>query len=524
MPALKLSYDYLPFDLKQCFSYFALFPEDYEFGSEELIHLWIGLGILHSSDHNKRIEDIGMSYLNDLVNHGFLKKNEKDDGSSYYIVHDLLHELAVKVSSYECLSIRSSSVRSVKIPPYVRHLSIIIENTVVKDRMTFENFKKEMIALGKRLKVENLRTLMLFGEHHGSFVNIFGDLLREARAFRTIYLSGLSYNVDKDMLFNFSKLVHLRYLRIKSVWNADLCFPTSLVRLYHLEVPDLKEWIGSFRLKGHISNLVELRHFLVPYYYEPSLHAGIYEVGKLEFLQELRKFNVRNENGFELSQLGKLAELGGSLQICDLEKVQTKEEADESKLIHKSRLHKLELEWNISRTNKDPTREKDVLESLRPHSNLQNLCIKGHGGINCPTWLGANLCVKNLEYLELHNMPWIDLPPLGDMFLVDESGEEHLCCTQSPIFNNLKFLRLSCIQRLRKWAVSCPHSVRYQNLKRLELTKTTNVESSCGGNGARYFFNHLKVLIIHDCPELFEVPFFHPICCQQEAPWLGFLD
>ncbi|PUZ50603.1 hypothetical protein GQ55_6G070600 [Panicum hallii var. hallii] len=485
MPALKLSNDYLPFDLKQCFSYFALFPEDYEFGSEELIHLWIGLGILHSSDHNKRIEDIGMSYLNDSVNHGFLKKNEKDDGSSYYIVHDLLHELAVKVSSYECLSIRSSSVRSVKIPPYVRHFSIIIENIVVKDRMTFENFKKEMIALGKRLKVENLRTLMLFGEHHGSFVNIFGDLLREARAFRTIYLSGLSYNVDKDMLFNFSKLVHLRYLRIKSVWNADLCLPTSLVRLYHLEVLDLKEWIGSFRLKGHISNL-------------PSLHAGIYEVGKLEFLQELRKFNVRNENGFELSQLGKLAELGGSPQICDLGKVQTKEEADESKLIHKSR--------------------------LRPHSNLQNLCIKGHGGINCPTWLGANLCVKNLESLELHNVPWIDLPPLGDMFLVDESGEEHLCCTQSPIFNNLKFLRLSCIQRLRKWAVSCPHSVRYQNLKRLELTKTTNVESSCGGNGARYFFNHLKVLIIHDCPELFEVPFFHPICCQQEAPWLSFLD
>jgi hypothetical protein len=178
MPALKLSYDYLPFHLKQCFSYCALFPDDHEFGSSELIHFWIGLGILQSSDHNKRIEDIGLSYLNDLVNHGFLKKNEKDDGCPYYIVHDLLHELAVKVSSYECLSIRSSNVRSIQISPNVRHLSIIIDDIAIGDRMTFEDFKRDTAALGKRLKVENIHTLILFGTYHCSFTKTFGDLLR----------------------------------------------------------------------------------------------------------------------------------------------------------------------------------------------------------------------------------------------------------------------------------------------------------------------------------------------------------
>ena len=85
---------------------------------------------------------------------------------------------------------------SVQISPHVRHLSIIIENTEVNDRITFENCKKEMIALGKRLKVETLRTLMLFGEHHGSFAKTLGEWLREARALRTIYLSQVSYNVD----------------------------------------------------------------------------------------------------------------------------------------------------------------------------------------------------------------------------------------------------------------------------------------------------------------------------------------
>jgi len=74
MPVLKLSYDYLPFHLQQCFYHCALFPEDYEFESKELVHLWIGLDIVHPCDLNRRIEDVGFSYLNDLVNHGFFKR------------------------------------------------------------------------------------------------------------------------------------------------------------------------------------------------------------------------------------------------------------------------------------------------------------------------------------------------------------------------------------------------------------------------------------------------------------------
>ena len=176
MPALKLSYDYLPFTLKQCFSYFALFPEDYEFRNDELIHLWIGLDILHSCGQNKRIEDIGQGYLIDLVNYGFLKKNQKDNGTHCYVVNDLLHNLAVKVSSHECISIRSSNVRSIQIPPFVRHLYILIDYKEVENRVKFDDFKKELRELDKRLDVENLRTLMLFGSHNGSFAKIFCQL------------------------------------------------------------------------------------------------------------------------------------------------------------------------------------------------------------------------------------------------------------------------------------------------------------------------------------------------------------
>uniref|UniRef100_A0A0A9CXK3 Disease resistance protein winged helix domain-containing protein n=1 Tax=Arundo donax TaxID=35708 RepID=A0A0A9CXK3_ARUDO len=140
MPALKVSYDFLPSHLQRCFSYCALFPEDHKFDSKELIHWWIGLDILQSTHQNKSLEDIGESNLKDLVNHGFIKKDETNERSCF-IIHDLLHDLGLKVTSRECLSIDHSNLGTVEIWPSVRHLSIIMDGNV---EITARNFTSEL--------------------------------------------------------------------------------------------------------------------------------------------------------------------------------------------------------------------------------------------------------------------------------------------------------------------------------------------------------------------------------------------
>ena len=190
---------------------------------------------------------------------------------------------------------------------------------------------------------------------------------------------------------------------------------------------------------------------------------------------------------FELSQLGTLTEIGGSLGIYNLENVQTKEEASESKLAQKNHIRELILEWDVMRPNVDPVKEENVLGSLVPHGNLQELCIRGHGGTNSPSWLYENLSVKCLESLCLDGVSWKTLPPLGEMWMVNELDEEYQGCSLSPLsFHNLRRLQLSNISRLKKWV----------------------------GNGACPFFSYLEVLIIRGCSELLEFPFSHSTCYE----------
>uniref|UniRef100_A0ACD5TLH9 Uncharacterized protein n=1 Tax=Avena sativa TaxID=4498 RepID=A0ACD5TLH9_AVESA len=480
MPALKLSYDYLPFRLQQCFSCCALYPEDYMFTSKELIHFWVGMDILHIGGRNKTVEDIGQTNLNDLVTHGFFRKDETD-GRQRYIMHDLLHDLALNVASHDCLSLRRSNVMLVKFLPSVRHVSIVIDSAGDSDGVTQENFKSELIKLKTRLKVENLQTLLIFGEIDESFGHIFSDLFEKANRLRVLHLPKLSYPVESTFP-NFSIFLRLRHLLL-GTYVTKMPLPSVISRFYHMRILDLGKWHGSRHLPTHFSNLAQLRHFLT---HRNEFHSDISNVGKLQHLQELNKFIVDKEDvGFELNQLSHLVDLT-ELGIYNLERVHTKETAVEARLTDKIHMRKLILQWESN----EPDMETLVLESLRPHNNLEHLYIGGHRGPSCPTWLDCKLSVKGLKSLQLDDVAWKTLPSLGQMWVLDELslkrihilnefGPNHFGPITEPSFCILKRLTLFRLERLEKWVV---------------------------GDAPR-LFSGLQVLSIVECPELLELPF-----------------
>uniref|UniRef100_A0A0D9XZB9 AAA+ ATPase domain-containing protein n=1 Tax=Leersia perrieri TaxID=77586 RepID=A0A0D9XZB9_9ORYZ len=507
MPALRLSYNYLPYHLQQCFSCCALFPEDYRFGRQELIHLWIGLGLLGAGNPNKRIEDTGLSYLDELVDNGFFERDRQNYDSPNYAIHDLLHDLATAVSSYEYLRLNSSDVRFIQIPTSIRHMSVIVDNTHVKNRKAFENHKNDLSTLSKKLKARNLRTFMLFGEYHGSFYKIFADILRHIKSLRVVSLSGASYNV-KDLFHNFSELVHLRYLRIKDSRFHVASLPSNITRFYHLLVLDLQDHHGQLGFLRDMRNLLKLRHFLVN---DDNMHSSIFEVGKLQSLQELRRFEVKRETeGFELAQIGQLIELQGSLGIYNLEKVEAIKEADEGKLAHINNLDGLILNWDNGQCIKNSTREGKILESLKPHDNLRKLEIVGHGGATCPNWLSTNLSIKNLESLHLKGVNWNILPLLEKLCM--PKGEELQGSVQGQGFHCLKTLKLARIPTLEKWfgngncnLVPCLQNLSisdFPNLVELPFSDSSSYQSE----QSMISFPKLETIDILDCPKLLSFP------------------
>uniref|UniRef100_F6HHZ2 Disease resistance RPP13-like protein 1 n=1 Tax=Vitis vinifera TaxID=29760 RepID=F6HHZ2_VITVI len=76
LPALHLSYHYLPTKVKQCFAYCSIFPKDYEFQKEELILLWMAQGLVGSLKGGETMEDVGEICFQNLLSRSFFQQSE----------------------------------------------------------------------------------------------------------------------------------------------------------------------------------------------------------------------------------------------------------------------------------------------------------------------------------------------------------------------------------------------------------------------------------------------------------------
>ncbi|WOL18557.1 disease resistance protein RGA2-like isoform X1 [Canna indica] len=445
LPALRLSYEHLPVQLKQCFTYCSIFPKNHSFEKDSLVLMWMALGLVQPNGQ-RRLEDIAGEYFDDLLSRFFFQNAVGSE--ERFVIHDLLHDLAESVPTGDHFRIENDLV--VEVPRGVNHLYVNATNL-----LKVYEFRSEM---------KSLRSLVLFEDQPlamSTFNHVFEEVLKELKGLRVLVLHDLPLTNLPEAIGN---SVHLRYLEIQS--SNAIKFPKSLSRLYHLQVLNLKK---SNRVNSHywplkpnpeaIKDLISLRYLRI----NPQSFTSIPGIASLTCLQELDQFHVKKARGFKIDELGKLKQLHGRLCIKNLENVNSEMEAREAKLDEKEHLKKLSLYWNyVGQGCMSTYKDEDILEGLQPHPNLIELKIRRYMGTKSPRWLENKSWGSNLERIELSNCDnWKLLPPLGQLpflrFLqlsrmksVEQLGADFYG-SYVAAFPSLEELRIGDMPELKEW-------------------------------------------------------------------------
>ncbi|GLU15066.1 hypothetical protein SLE2022_315930 [Rubroshorea leprosula] len=436
---LKISFNHLTSPLKKCFSYCSIFPKDFVIEKDDLIQLWMAQGFLYQlNESSMTLEDVGNDYFSDLLSNSLFQDVYMDGYGNirFCKMHDTVHDLALSVSKGDTFAWEAGCI--IDQDAKIRHLRV-------------KHDKKERPII-PRAVAQRLHSLFL--EEVDVFISNASDL-KSLRALKMVGARGEQLPIIPG------KLKHLKYLDISTSNIKTL--PKSFFKLYKLQTLRL---MGCYYLQksDEMRNLISLRHF---YFHNKELMPR--EIGHLTSLQTLPLFVVSRAN---LDQLGCLSQLGGALKICNLDFARSMSEAFKANLDKKTKLYELELVWD---RYEEGHSNYEVLEGLRPPSNLKHLKIEGYKGEKFPSW-----------------------PEMGVNFSGDSSPLNNLLTLKLYDCNEcVEILSLGFIPTLKHLEINRMPKVKRMGSKFCH-DRSNVTSSSCGGKKSIILFPALKKLIIWD--------------------------
>ncbi|GAU23572.1 hypothetical protein TSUD_385580 [Trifolium subterraneum] len=300
IPALRISYQYLPPSLKRCFVYCSLFPKDHEFEREELILLWMAEGLLQPPKNGKTLEEVGYEYFNDLVSRSFFQCSRSENRC--YVMHDLVHDLAMFIGGEFYIRDEGLGRETKVIGAKTRHLSFSILGDPVA-----ENFGTS----GPKY----LRSYFPISPKDDDEYTDFKPWILDLKYLRVLSATSFAFYDNRNnigLLDSIDELIHLRYLDLSG--SGITMLPEALCNLYNLQTLKLSYCENLTRLPNDMHNLVKLRHLDLK---ETSLKKMPSHMSKLSDLQHLAYFVVGKHEDRGINQLGTLSKIVASFHQLD---------------------------------------------------------------------------------------------------------------------------------------------------------------------------------------------------------------
>nr|KYP66448.1 Disease resistance protein RGA2 [Cajanus cajan] len=425
-----------------CFAYFSLFPQDFLFDAERLIHLWMAEGFLGSEP-----EKTGRRYLRDLVGKSMFQDVKVDEFGEVrsFKLHPLMHGKARLVADRE----------NITMDPVGHKVHRKVE------RVSFDLSLDFLRGIPPSLfdKAKQLTSILFFTNTQSRLpmqldmcTLVLENIFKSFKSLSVLDLRDLGIVAVPSSIGDLKELVYLDLSQ-----NNMEKLPNSIAKLSKLQTLKLSRCYSLKELPKDFENLPQLKHldmegclgitFLPP------------EKTKLTSLQTLSAFvNIKIDHIVGLDDLANINKLRGQLQIRVTKSLEEKDQ----------HLQHLKLTWDL-----DPNlvveaekgkRPQAPLDRLKSHSALGLLILVGNinVGPSLSTWLtsGSNIQFKCLVKLSLQDCP-------GCTYLSEQDQLPQLKILELLRLDNLVYIAQKCNKE----------AVFYKTLEELTISDCPKLKS-----------------------------------------------
>jgi Leucine-rich repeat (LRR) protein len=473
---LKFSYDKLRNDkLRECFLHCSLWPEDYEIEKDELVELWMGLGLIDEPDINMTYS-VGYNYIRELQAVCLLEVTSKD---SQIKLHDVIRDMSLWIISGQGVERNKWIVRS---GASENDKGINIQTETEKIVLMFQSNFFFSYDTGGNIKL----TTLLFTR--SSLNDVKG--LRHL-SFSKLTVLNLQRNRFQVFPLEVCNLISLRFIDLS--YNEIHSLPNELGALLNLKYLFLKEnSIHSISI-GTISKMKALYVLCLTLrrgFYKKEIRSKLdFVMSLLQELQSLPSFGALGIEVVDMMQFQKLCELSNVpvrwLTVTMWEELSTfcfsgwfLENSQSRNNIFSLSIENMSVEsLKFESTTKNP--------SICQFGRLEDLQI-WHSGMKEIVWKGLEpkdvlprlKCLKFWACHSLTSISWVvHLPCLQQLHVSHCRGIKQLIIGNEVSDPNFPFLKQLILGRLDELEIICEPEITFPALESLIIEKCKKLKN-----------------------------------------------
>lgn len=247
---ISLSYKQLPHELKDCFLYVGVFPEDTEIPAWKLTRLWMAEGFIQQKA-SRSLEEVAEDNLNELVarNLVMVERTKANGDVKTCRVHDMIREFCQNEAAFEHKNL-FQEVKKTRQGVFHPNISDIEQRRRLCIHANVTDF------LCKKPKGPKVRSFLCFSKETIALPAEQTPFIPEAFSLlRVMDANPINFTKFPSKI---TKLIHLKYITL-SVKDMK-ALPEPISKLWNLQTIKINTGLRELEMKADLGKMKQLRH------------------------------------------------------------------------------------------------------------------------------------------------------------------------------------------------------------------------------------------------------------------------